>query len=351
MIFSIRRRPCLLTLFFGLSINWIFVTTVPASDPKVIEAAKKEGGEIEAYVTLRTDTARRIWDLFEAKYPFLRVKQYKADSEKMLQRLLTEYRAKKYLVDFLNFGGGFQTQVLIEQGIAGSYISPETKYFAPAFKDKNGLWTTLYYNPMTIVYNTKLIPANERPKDWADLLNPRLKGKMAMEQEQVTWYAGIMKRFGEEKAKHYFQALSKQEFRIEASGRGNALLAAGEFAVYVGRGHVAEMFKKKGAPVEWIKNPDPLVVQPATIQMAKYAPHPNSAKLLIDFLLSDQIAEVLAKENRLPGRSNVSGLDPAFKEINAEVRSSPFPWRKCRVIIRSTLTNLETILESEDCTC
>jgi len=318
MMFPIRHRPYLVTLLFGLSINWIVVTTVPASDHTVIEAAKKEGGDIEAYVTLRTDTARRIWDLFEAKYPFLRVKQYKADSEKMLQRLLTEYRAKKYLVDFLNFGGGFQTQVLIEQGIAGSYISPETKYFAPAFKDKNGLWTTLYYNPMTIVYNTKLIPANERPKDWADLLNPRLKGKMAMEQEQVTWYAGIMKRFGEEKAKHYFQALSKQEFRIEASGRGNALLAAGEFAAYVGRGHVAEMFKKKGAPVEWIKNPDPLVVQPATIQMAKYAPHPNSAKLLIDFMLSETVADVLAKENRLPGRSNVSGLDPAFKEINAD---------------------------------
>jgi hypothetical protein len=153
MMFSIRCRPDLVTLLLGLSINWIFVTTVLAADPKVIEAAKKEGGEIEAYVTLRTDTARRVWDLFEAKYPFLRVKQYKADSEKMLQRLLTEYRAKKYLVDFLNFGGGFQTQVLIEQGIAGSYISPETKYFAPAFKDKNGLWTTLYYNPMTIVYN------------------------------------------------------------------------------------------------------------------------------------------------------------------------------------------------------
>ena len=318
MTLFIWRQAYLFTLVFGIGMSWIFVAMTPASDPKVVEAAKKEGGEIEAYVTLRTDTARRIWDLFEAKYPFLRVKQYKADSEKMLQRLLTEYRAKKYLVDFLNFGGGFQTQVLIEQGIAGSYISPETKSFAPAFKDKNGLWTTLYYNPMTIVYNTKLIPANERPKDWADLLNPRLKGKMAMEQEQVTWYAGIMKRFGEEKAKHYFQALSKQEFRIEASGRGNALLAAGEFAAYVGRGHVAEMFKKKGAPVEWIKNPDPLVVQPATIQMAKYAPHPNSAKLLIDFMLSDQIAEVLAKENRLPGRSNVSALDPAFKEINAD---------------------------------
>mgnify|MGYP003337384090 CR=1 FL=1 len=71
----------------------------------------------------------------------------------------------------------------------------------------------------------------------------------------------------------------------------------------------AEMFKKKGAPVEWIKNPDPLVVQPATVQIAKYPPHPNSAKLLIDFMLSEPVADLLAKEQRLPGRSNVGGLD------------------------------------------
>jgi iron(III) transport system substrate-binding protein len=289
-----------------------------ATDPKIIDAAKKEGGEIEAYVTLRTDTAQTVWKMFEAKYPFLKVKPYKADSDKMLQRLSIEYRAKKYLVDVLNFGGGFQTQVLIDQGIAGAYLSPETKHFAPAFKDKNGLWTTLYYNPMTIVYNTKMVPANERPKDWGDLVHPRYKGKMAIEHEQVTWYAGILKRLGPKKGKQYLQALSKQDFRLESSGRGNALLAAGEFAVYIGRGHVAEMFKKKGAPVEWIKNPDPLVVQPATVQIAKHPPHPSSAKLLIDFMLSDQVAELLAREQRLPGRSNVSGLDPAFKEINAE---------------------------------
>lgn len=122
---------------------------------------------------------------------------------------------------------------------SGAYLSPETKHFAPAFKDKTGLWTTLYYNPMTIVYNTKMVPANERPKDWGDLVHPRYKGKMAIEHEQVTWYAGILKRFGQEKGKQYLQALSKQDLRLESSGRGNALLAAGEFAVYIGRGHVA----------------------------------------------------------------------------------------------------------------
>ena len=289
-----------------------------ASDPKIVEAAKKEGGEIEAYVTLRTDTAQYIWKLFEAKYPFLKVKQYKADSDKMLQRLATEYRAKKYLVDVLNFGGGFHTQVLIEQGIAGAYLSPETKYFPAAFKEKNGLWTTLYYNPLTLIYNTKLLAPNERPKDWFDLLHPRYKGRLAIEHEQVTWYAGMMKRYGAEKGRQFMHGLAKHEPRPEQSSRGNALLAAGEFAAYIGRGHVAEMFKKKGAPVDWIKNPDPLVVQPATVQIAKQPPHPNSARLLIDFMLSEQIAELLAKEQRLPGRSNAAGLDAAFKEINAE---------------------------------
>jgi iron(III) transport system substrate-binding protein len=299
-------------------ISFVVYCGAQSSDPKIIEAAKKEGGEIEAYAALRTETAMTVWKMFETKYPFLKVKQYKADSDKMLQRLATEYRAKKYLVDVLNFGGGFHTQVLIDQGIAGAYLSPETKHFAPAFKDKNGLWTTLYYNPLTIVYNTKALAPNERPKDWFDLLNPKLKGRLALEQEQVTWYAGMLKRHGAEKAKQFMQALAKLDPRPEQSSRGNALLAAGEFAVYVGRGHVAEMFRNKGAPVEWIKNPDPLVVQPATVQISKNAPHPNSAKLLIDFMLSEQVAELLAKEQRLPGRNNATNLDPAFKEINAE---------------------------------
>ncbi len=59
-------------------------------------------------------------------------------------------------------------------------------------------------------------------------------------------------------------------------------------------------------------------MQSATLQIAKSLPHPNSAKLLIDFMLSDQAVEILAKENRLSGRGDVKDLDPVFGEINAE---------------------------------
>lgn len=289
-----------------------------AADPKIVEAAKKEGGEISIYATMRIDTTKQIWDLFEARYPFLKVKQYKADTDKMLDRVIMEYRAGKHLVDVLNFQG-FHTQVLIERGIAGQYVSPEAKDYAAAFKDKNGFWTALYYVPLTINYNTQLIPVNDRPKDWPDLLNPRWKGKIAIEIDHLTWYAGMLKRYGQEKGKKFMQALAKQDLRVESgSSRGNALLAAGEFPIFNSRGHIAQMFKRKGAPVDWVRNPDPLVVQLATVQMAKNAPHPNSAKLLIDFWLSEPAAQIMARENRLPGRRGVPGLDPAFKEIDVD---------------------------------
>ena len=304
-------------VFLALHVIVFLAASGFAADPKIVEAAKKESGEINAYATLRIDTSRQIWNLFESKYPFLKVKQYKADSDQMLQRVLTEYRAGKHFVDVLNFGG-FHTQVLIERGVAGQYASTERQYVPTALKDEKGFWTTLYYNPLTIDYNTKLIPENERPKDWPDLLNPRLKGKMAIEGDHLTWYGGIIKRYGEEKAKKFMQALSKQELRTESSSRGIALLAAGEFGIFIGRGHTAEMFKQRGAPVDWVKNPDPLVVHSQTVQIAKNAPNPNSAKLLIDFLLSEPVAELLAKEHRLPGRGGVKTLDAAFKEINVE---------------------------------
>jgi ABC-type Fe3+ transport system substrate-binding protein len=54
------------------------------------------------------------------------------------------------------------------------------------------------------------------------------------------------------------------------------------------------------------------------VQIAKNAPHPNSARLLIDFWLSEPAAQIMARENRLPGRRGVPGLDPAFKEIDVD---------------------------------
>jgi iron(III) transport system substrate-binding protein len=310
-------RPRVNVLFF-------FLFHVLASAPgnslaedrqtKMAELAKGEGGEIMAYAAMRIDTTKKIWDAFQAKYPFLTVKQYKADTNKMLERVLTEYRAEKYLVDVLDFSG-FHTEVLLERGIADRYVSPESEHFKPIFKGKDGAWTAIYYYPLTISYNTNLVPLNERPKNWPDLLDPKWKGRIGMEPDHLTWYGGILKRYGEENGKKFMRDLAKQEPRLVRSSRGNALLSAGEFAIFIGRGHTAQIFKNKGAPIDWVKDPDPLVVQMATLQLAKNAPHPNSGKLLIDFWLSEEVAQIMAKDDRIPARSGVKGLDPAYSQI------------------------------------
>jgi ABC-type Fe3+ transport system substrate-binding protein len=59
-------------------------------------------------------------------------------------------------------------------------------------------------------------------------------------------------------------------------------------------------------------------VQLATIMLAKNAPNMNSAKLLIDFWLSEPIASLMAKHDRIPSRSGSEGVDPVYKEIDVD---------------------------------
>ena len=87
-----------------------------ATDPKIVEAAKKEGGEIEAYVTLRTDTAQYIWKMFEAKEQRLPGRSNAAgldpafkeiNAEKILPLSIEEVQAnfRKYLEEYRTYFG------------------------------------------------------------------------------------------------------------------------------------------------------------------------------------------------------------------------------------------------------
>lgn len=89
-----RRLGVTLALFLAFPIVVSLSGRGLADDrtSKIAELAKSEGGEILAYAAMRIDTAKKIWDAFQARYPFLTVKQYKADTGKMLERVLTEYR-------------------------------------------------------------------------------------------------------------------------------------------------------------------------------------------------------------------------------------------------------------------
>jgi len=98
-------------------------------------------------------------------------------------------------VDVIN-GGAEQAAAIKGFGAADPYESPQRQFFPPELKDKESYFTSLYITPMVLGYNTKLVKPNEAPKTYEDLLNPRWKSGMFLDDEAFEWYAILLRHFG-----------------------------------------------------------------------------------------------------------------------------------------------------------
>jgi ABC-type Fe3+ transport system substrate-binding protein len=254
----------------------------------IIEGAKKEG-KLQIYALLAVPEHMQIVQRFKEKYPFIEVSLFRATSERLYTRIENEARANGHFVDVIGVSG-FQFYQLLKRGLIGKYESPERRYFDPAFKDKNGYWTAYYVNPMVTAYNTSQLSAQEAPKDYGDLIDPKWKGKLVMEDEEIEWFSTMMGYWGEEKGLAYMQRLAAQNFTIR---HGHTLMtqlvAAGEYpgAVIV-YGPQTQSIRNSGAPIDWHAL-NPTVSGTNLMGIAARAPHPNAAMLYIDHMLSLEI--------------------------------------------------------------
>ncbi len=116
------------------------------------------------------------------------------------------------------------------------YRSPEAKSFIPEFKDPSGYWTAIYINYTTIGYNPKMVSEKDAPKQWEDLLDPKWKGKFALDKEQYPWYGTLHKAWGRERGQKYMHAMAKQNIQWRKGHTLIAqLMAAGEFPLGAAR--------------------------------------------------------------------------------------------------------------------
>jgi len=194
------------------------------------------------------------------------------------------------------------------------YLSPELKNLQPGFFDSEGFWAAIYMMPNVIGYNTRMIKRSEVPVSDEDLLNPKWRGKIGMDHTKPEWFSWKLKRLGQDKGLAYMKRLGNQEFKLY-SGLTiiTGLLAAGEFPLVLNTYiHNAEDAKRKGAPVDWLAQ-DPVFTKFQPIGVAAKAPHPNAAKLFVDFMLSEEGQRIIASFGRVPTRrampTTVQGLE------------------------------------------
>jgi iron(III) transport system substrate-binding protein len=311
---------------------------VAAQSKEVLEGARKEG-QLVFYSGIPIPDAQAILSALEKKYPFIKTTFYRATGPALVSRIQTEQRAGTHVWDVMN-STGFEPYVLLEQGYFAKYESSERKHFPEGHKDNDGMWATMYTTPMIVSYNSKLVSAADLPKDYADLLNLKWKGRLGMDSSDFEWYANLRKVWGTEKAQKFLDGLKKQDVRL-VQGRAllTELLSGGEIAMLVNNFlQNAIEAKRKGSPVEFLAL-DPVVSAAGLVGINRLAPHPNAAKLFVDFVLSREGQELIVKTDRSSVRKDVAG-NPLDLIKNVRIVPSDLSLGKNYVQIRDEYRDL-----------
>ncbi len=298
--------------FFIVSISLCMLGTslhgadVDGLQRQLIEGARKEG-KLVFYTSVETEFARSLTTAFEAKYPFIKTDIFRSTHEKILSRMNVERKTGTYTADTVSVGE-FETYHMQKRGFITPYKSPFAAAYPEGFKDPNGYWTDLYDNLIVTAYNTKRVKRDELPTRYEDLLHPRWKGRMVLDQNEDRWFSNMLYLMGEKKGMEFMQTLAKQEVAIR-SGRSLAtqLLGAGEYDLQiVAYWYRPQLMKRQGAPVDWIAF-EPAIIATHPISIVDKAPHLNAAKLFIDFTLSDEGQKIFVQRGR---ESAKPGLKP-----------------------------------------
>jgi iron(III) transport system substrate-binding protein len=272
-------------------------------DQRLLEEAKKQR-EVVMYTSLNLKDSVPLTEAFEKKTG-IKVQLWRAASEKVLQRAITEARAGRFSPDILETNGP-EMEALYREKLLEEFYSPHFKDLPAAAFPRHRHYVADRFNFFTIGYNTNLVKPEEVPNSYEDLVHPRWAGRVGIEGSDVDWFGAVAKSMGEEKGLAFFRKLADSKPQIRTGHTLMAeLVASGEIPLAATLyNHNVERLIVKGAPVKW-KAIQPTFGRPNAIGVAKRAPHPHAAMVFVDFMLSKEGQTILKERNRVPASLSV----------------------------------------------
>ena len=304
-----------------------------AVTPALIEAAKKEGQVIH-YTSTDLPVAEKLARAFETKYPGIAVRVERTGAERVFQRIGQEYSSNIHAVDVVNSSDAAHFIAWKRDGILAPYVPEDVaKFYPPEHKDPDGLFASWRIFLSIIAYNTKLVKAEEAPKSFADLLDPKWKGKIV---KAHPGYSGTIMtatyQIQRELGWGFFEQLAKQNvMQVQSSSDPPKKLELGERAVMAdGVEYIILQLKEAGRPVEpvYATEGTPIIVGPNGI--FKGAPNPNAARLFQAFCFSREAQQLIidfgglrsahSQTSEKPGRIPLKDIK-TFKDDPAAVEA------------------------------
>lgn len=330
-------------LFFVLT-SWIFGAALHGAEANVeslladinrkpaeqrlkalMEGARKEG-VIHHYGSINAPDNDELTRGFAKQYPFIEVRYTRLGAEQVVNRAVTEYRSGVPSADVISLRGTFMPE-LLDKKIIARYKSPMAAFLRPGFTDPEGFMATNFATGYAMIFNTARVKPGEAPKSYEDLLQPRWKGRLVLDQDAHDWFAGMIDLMGENKAAAFLRRLvTEQGLKLK---RNHSLItqltAAGEHDLFIdGYIHNAVEFKTKGAPVDYVFTNPTIVKPPSVIAITSKSARPHAAALLLDYYLSKPAHEIMAhKQARWTTRADVKWLTEPGTEVHVV---SPLKW-------------------------
>jgi iron(III) transport system substrate-binding protein len=275
----------------AIALSVVCALPARADEAAVIAAARKEA-KLVIYTGVEQAAAQVVISAFEKKYPFIAAETVRASSSKLATRLDAEIEANRVQGDVIEFSLLYLTGGLQRRGELLQYDSPEYGNYPPEYSAP-GYWAASGLSNVIILLNTRKVDEANVPQSWWDLAKPYWRNKLTIDNLEVSgtgynWLVALVNT--ESIGWKFIEALGRNRPGLERGHAGMAQkVAAGEYsgAAEMSDFHLQNIRNAAATvPVRGAWPKEGVPSEPWTTGILKRAPHPNAARLFLDYLLS-----------------------------------------------------------------
>src|SRR3954468_8730723 len=284
--------------------------------PDLLEAAKKEG-TVVFYTSIELQTAEKLAKAFEAAHPGIKVQVERNGCERIVQRLGQERGSGIKAADIVECSDMTALLDWKRQGWLAPFVPADVEKWPAEQRDADGFFATERFTLSPIAYNTRMVKAEEAPKSYADLLDPKWKGKIV---KAHPGYSGTIMTVTYEISRDigwdFLKKLGQQQvMQVQSAADPPKKVAQGERPVMADGGEYLPLqMIEKGAPLALVYPTEGTPTIPGGAGVMVDAPHPNAARMFANYLFSKDGQQLLVDMARIrsvhPGVKLPSDMKP-----------------------------------------
>jgi iron(III) transport system substrate-binding protein len=273
-------------------IAWVTVlvlaASVSAQAPRDVVGEARREGRVAVYGSMESDIFDVVRKIYEGRYG-IPVEYWRAPNTRVLDRVLTEVRTGRVGFDVV-LTNAAAMKLMKRHGAFARYSSPSYELFPRGSQDPDGVLSPAYrLTPLSILYNTRSIRAQEVPKSVGELADARWREKVVLADPTVnvipaTWLLGLRRQLGAQ-WRPFVEQLAANATLVESVLEVAQKVVAGEYPLGVSFIKYVHLFGKEGAPLDYVRL-NPVLALPSHVAVGARAAHPAAAGLFVDTLTS-----------------------------------------------------------------